>query len=90
VLEAKSGKGKESEAAGRGRVEGRASVKKAAAAVTANFAGCGFGIAGSSASSVELPVTEQQLRFRDLWRGQIGETEGWASVELTPSGGQQL
>ena len=66
MLEAKSGRDKESEAAERGRVEGKASVKKVAAAVTANFASCGFGIAGSSASSVELSVTEQQLRLRDL------------------------
>lgn len=90
MLEAKSGKGKESETAGRERVGGKASGKNVAAAVTTNFASCGFGIAGTSTSSVELPVTEQQLRFRDLWRGQIGEIEGWASVELTPSGGQQL
>jgi hypothetical protein len=90
VLETKSGKGKESEAARTGRVVRKVSGNKVAAAVTTNLASCGLGTGGSSASSVELPETEQQLRLRDLCRGQMGETEGWACVELASSGGQQL
>ena len=88
-LETESGKGKESEAARTGREEGTAPGRKLAVVVSANFTICGFAATGTTAGSLEVPEMEQQSRLGDLWKGHIGETEGWASVEVIPSGGQQ-
>ena len=55
-----------------------------------NLTSCGFGANGKNGVSPELLETEQQLRFCDLWRRHMGGTEGWATAERIPSGGQQL
>jgi len=90
VLEAKNGGDENSEVACMRRVEARAPGREAGRGVTTKLTSCGFRADGRNGISPELLEIEQQLRSRDLWRRQIGETEGWAISERIPSGGQQL